>query len=82
MIPLAASFMAPSVYDEKNKDDETENQQDYGPRFIIPELLNAPGDVFEIHARLIYTRVGKSEITQEAACCNLAATATAERVEK
>ena len=62
MWSFAPSFMAPGVHDQKDKDDKTENQQNHRPWFIVPELLNAPGDVFEIHAKLTYTSVAKSEM--------------------
>jgi hypothetical protein len=66
MIPFATPFMTPRVHDQKDKNHKTKDQQDDRTRSIIPELLNTPGDVFEIHSGLTYTSAAKSEIVTNA----------------
>jgi hypothetical protein len=61
MRPLTPSLMPPGIDDQKDKDDKAKNQQDNRAWFVVPELLDAPGNIFEIHGVLIYTMEFKSE---------------------
>jgi hypothetical protein len=48
---FAAALVAPGIDDEENKHDHPENQKYERARLVFPELLEAPGDFVEVHAR-------------------------------
>jgi hypothetical protein len=56
-MPITPALMAPRVYHEEYEHHKPEDQQNNGAWFVVPELLNAPGDILEIHSFLSYTRV-------------------------
>ena len=56
-MPITPALMAPRVYHQEYEHHKPEDQQNNGAWFVVPELLNAPGDILEIHSFLSYTRV-------------------------
>ena len=44
---LVAAFVTPGVNDKEKEDNEAENQEDDGPRLVVPKLLEV------IHASVI-----------------------------
>ena len=55
---FTASFMDPSVDDQKHENHETGNQQNNGQGLILPNRMEVFRDLIEIHANLTYTDWG------------------------
>src|SRR5882762_2628400 len=53
---LAAPLVAPGIDHQENENHQAEEQEDYCPGLAFPELLEAPGDFVEIHAKAILPR--------------------------
>ena len=61
-------LMAPGVDDEQHEDDEAQGQEHDRARFVFPKLLEAFGDLAEIHFSAIYTRPRKMKTERRDLC--------------
>jgi len=47
---FAPAFVPPGIDHQENENHETEEQENYRPGFVLPKLLEAPGNLVKIHA--------------------------------
>jgi len=61
LVPSAAAFVTPGIYDQIDEEDKAQRQQDDDHWPILPDLLEVAGDLVEHHAAAIYTILAKNQ---------------------
>lgn len=60
---LAPALVPPGIDHQENENQETQEQQNYCPWLVLPELLETFGDLVKIHAEAYSTPIpAKTEV--------------------